>query len=85
MPKRKKSGEIRIYVDFKNLNQASLEDNFALPFMDQILQIDVGLEMMSFLDKFSSYNYIGVFEEDQHKTMFTIPWGILHTGEHLLG
>ena len=56
VPIRKKNGEIRICVDFSNLNQASLKDNFALPIMDQILQIVVNLEMMSFLDGFSSYN-----------------------------
>ena len=53
---RKKNGEISICVDFINLNQASLKDNFSLPIMDQILQMVAGLEMMSFLDGFSGYN-----------------------------
>lgn len=74
---RKKSGEMRICVDFRNLNQESLKDNFALPIMDQILQIVVGSEMMSFLVRFSSYNQICVAEEDQHKTTFTTPWGTI--------
>jgi len=34
---RKKNGEIRICVDFRNLNQASLKDNYPLPVMDHIL------------------------------------------------
>lgn len=75
VPVRKKNGEIRICVDYRNLNQASLKDNFALPIMDQILQIVAGSEMMSFLDGFSGYNQIEVAEEDQHKTTFTTPWG----------
>ena len=75
VPVRKKNGEIRICVDFRNLNQASLKDNFALPIMDQILQIVAGSEMMSFLDGFSGYNQIEVTEEDRHKTAFTTPWG----------
>lgn len=73
VPVRKKIREIRICVDFRNLNQASLKDNFSLPIMDQILQTVAGLEMMSFLDGFLGYNQIEVAEEDQHKTSFTTP------------
>lgn len=71
---RKKTGEIRINVDFRNLNQVSLKDNFSLPHMDHILQMVVGSEMMSMLDSFSRYNQISVAPEDQHKTTFTMPW-----------
>jgi hypothetical protein len=35
---RKKNDEIRLYVDFKNLNRSSLKDNFSLPKMDHILE-----------------------------------------------
>ena len=37
VPVRKKSGEIRICVDFKNLNHASDKDNYPVPPMEQIL------------------------------------------------
>ena len=36
---RKKNGEIRIFVYFRNLNQASLKDSFFLPNMDHLLEI----------------------------------------------
>ena len=36
-PTRKKNGEIRICINFRNLNQASLKDNYALPTMDHVL------------------------------------------------
>ncbi len=39
---RKKNGEIRICIDFRNLNKASLKDNYPLPKMDLILQNIVG-------------------------------------------
>lgn len=42
IPFCKKNGEIRICVDFRNLNQASLKDNYPLPVMDHILQIVLG-------------------------------------------
>ena len=34
---RKKSSEIRLYVDFRNLNRASDKDNYPVPPMEQIL------------------------------------------------
>lgn len=37
VPIRKKSGEIRICIDFRNLNKASFKDNYPLPKMDMIL------------------------------------------------
>ena len=36
---RKKSGEIRICIDFRNLNQNSLKDNYPLPNMENLLQM----------------------------------------------
>ena len=35
---RKKIGEIRSWIDFRNLNRASLKDNYPLPKMEHILQ-----------------------------------------------
>lgn len=75
VPVRKKNGEIQICVDFCNLNQATLKDNYALPNMDHILQIVFGSEMMSMLDGFSGYNQISVEENEQHKLAFITPWG----------
>ncbi|KAH9319949.1 hypothetical protein KI387_021718, partial [Taxus chinensis] len=72
---QKKNGEIHICVDFRNLNQASLKDNYPLPMMDQVLQVVSGSEMLSMLDGFSGYNQVEVSTPDQHKTAFTTPWG----------
>ena len=75
VPVRKKNGEIRICIDFRNLNKASLKDNYPLPKMDLMLQNIVGSQRMSMLDGFSGYNQILVHPEDQEKTAFTTPWG----------
>jgi len=53
VPVRKKNGDIRICIDFRNLNKASQKDNFPLPTMEQTLHSVVGSELMSFLDGFS--------------------------------
>jgi hypothetical protein len=71
----KKSGEIRLCVDFQNLNRVSLKDNYPLPKMDYILQKVVGYHKMSMLDGFFGYNQIMVHPDDQEKTTFTTPWG----------
>ena len=42
VPVRKKNGEIRICMDFRNLNRVSLKDNYPLPKMDHILHKVVG-------------------------------------------
>ena len=56
VPIRKKNGEIRIYVDFRNLNISCLKDNYPLPNIDQILQKVVGAQRMSMIDGFLGYN-----------------------------
>jgi len=75
VPTRKKTGEIRLCVDLRNLNQVSLKDNYPLPKMDHILQRVVGASRISLLDGFSGFNQILVHPDDQDKTAFTTPWG----------
>jgi hypothetical protein len=75
VPVRKKNGEIRLYVDFLNLNKSSLKDNYPLPKMDHVLEKVVGANRMSMIDGFSGYNQIAMNEQDREKTTFTTPWG----------
>jgi ribonuclease HI len=58
VPVRKKNGEIRLCVDFRNLNKASDKDNYPVPPMEQILQQVSGSERLSLLDGFSGYNQV---------------------------
>jgi len=75
VPVRKKNGEIRLCVDFQNLNRSSKKDNYPLPKMDHILQRVTSAARMSMVDGFSGYNQSFVFPEDREKTAFTTPWG----------
>ena len=70
VPVHKKNGEIRLYVDFRNLNRAFEKDNYPVPPMEQILQKVVGSEMFSLLDDFFGYNQVLVVPNDQLKTSF---------------
>lgn len=44
VPIRKKNGDIRLCVDFRNLNTSSLKDNYCLPNMEAMLQKVTGSE-----------------------------------------
>eukprot|EP00253_Pinus_taeda_P026182 PITA_26182 len=75
VPTRKKTWEIRLCVDFRNLNKVSLKDNYPLSKMDHILQRVVGASRISLLDGFSGFIQILMHPDDQDKTTFTTPWG----------
>ena len=75
MPVRKKNGDIRLCIDFRNLNKASQKDNYPNPSMEHILQCVSHSEMLSLLDGFSGYNQVLVFNGDQLKTTFNTKWG----------
>ena len=72
VPVRKKNGEIKLCVDFRNLNRSSLKDNYPLPKIEQILQKVVGAQRISMVDGFSGYNH---HLDDKEKIAFTTPWG----------
>ncbi|GJT22864.1 reverse transcriptase domain-containing protein [Tanacetum coccineum] len=57
------------------LNDATREDHFPLPFMDQILEHLAGNEYYCFLDGLSGYFQIPIDPQDQEKTTFTYPYG----------
>jgi hypothetical protein len=71
----KKTREIRIRVDLKNMNDACLHDPFPTPFIDEVLDNVGGQEVYSFIDVFSYYHQIRIAKEDRNKTTFAIEWG----------
>jgi hypothetical protein len=71
---RKKTEGIQMCVDFRDLNKASIKDNYPLPNMDFLLQQVTGSTCMYMLDGFSRYNQVLVVEEDRSKTTFITPW-----------
>ena len=85
VPVRKKNGEIRLCVDFRDLNRASLKDHHPLPSMEQILSKVSGSERFSFLDGFSGYNQVLVQESNRYKTAFTTKWGNYSYGKMPFG
>jgi hypothetical protein len=72
---KKKNGQIRCCVDFRNLNKACPKDEFPLPNMDLLIDSAVGNAMFSFMDGFSGYNQIRISSKDAEKTAFRTPIG----------
>ena len=75
VPVPKKDGKVRVCVDFRDLNKASLKDDFPLPHIDMLVGSTAGHSMLSFMDGFSGYNQIMMALEDMEKTSFITKWG----------
>uniref|UniRef100_A0A2N9G8V4 RNA-directed DNA polymerase n=1 Tax=Fagus sylvatica TaxID=28930 RepID=A0A2N9G8V4_FAGSY len=75
VPVKKKNGQIRCCVDFRNLNKACPKDEFPLPDMDLLIDSATGHAMFSFMDGFSGYNQIFMSPKDAEKTAFRTPIG----------
>ena len=74
----KKGGKWRVCVDYTDLNDACLKDNFPLPRIDQIVNASSGHSMLSFLDAFSGYHQIPMYPTDVEKTTFITPHRLLY-------
>ena len=57
-PVKKKNGQIRCYVDFRNLNRLCPKDEFLVPNMDLLVDSATRNALFSFMDGFSGYNQI---------------------------
>ncbi|XP_071912264.1 uncharacterized protein [Coffea arabica] len=75
VPVPKKSGEVRVCVDYRDLNKASPKDDFPLPNIHILLDNIAGHEIESFADCFAGYHQILMAEEDREKIAFITPWG----------
>eukprot|EP00253_Pinus_taeda_P034249 PITA_34249 len=72
---KKQKDEIRICVDLRKLNDASVHDPFLTSFTDEVLDNVGGQEAYSFTDGFSGYHQIKIVSKDRSKTTFTTEWG----------
>ena len=72
----KKRGKWRVYIDYTNLNDICPKDSFPLSRIDQIVDATVGHGMLSFIDVFSGYHQIPMFQLDEEKIAFVTPHGL---------
>lgn len=63
-------------VNLKQVNAATIRDNYPLPITDHVIERVAEKEAYSFLDGFSGYNQVSIDPKDQQKTAFATEWGI---------
>ncbi|KAL6337991.1 hypothetical protein AAG906_007791 [Vitis piasezkii] len=71
----KKDDKVRVCVDFRNRNKASLKDDFSFPHIDMLIDSTTGHSMLSFMNGFFGYSQILMASEDMEKTSFITEWG----------
>ncbi|XP_024039511.1 uncharacterized protein LOC112098123 [Citrus clementina] len=73
---KKANGKWRMCVDFTDLNKACPKDSFPLPRIDQLVDSTAGHGLLSFMDAFSGYNQIPMYEQDEESTAFITNQGL---------
>ncbi|KAI0494874.1 hypothetical protein KFK09_025020 [Dendrobium nobile] len=76
VPVRKKNGQIRVCIDFRDLNKACPKDDFPLPIPELMVDIASSHSIFSFMDGSSGYNQIKMAPEDEKFTAFRTPIGV---------
>jgi hypothetical protein len=86
----KKNNTWCMCIDYTSLNKACPKDPFALPRINQVIDSTTGCDLLSFLDAYSSYHQIPLYQPDQIKTSFitlygtyyyvTMPFGMKNAG-----
>ncbi len=56
VPILKKNGKLRICIDFRNLNMATLKDEYLMPVADLLVDGASRYKVLSFMDGHSGYN-----------------------------
>ena len=74
---RKKDGKLRMCVDYRQLNNRTVKDSYALPRIEEILDTLAGSKYFTVLDMKSGYHQVDVLEEHKCRTAFTVgPLGL---------
>lgn len=69
---RKKDNKLRMCIDYRQLNQRTKKDAYALPRIEKILNALSGNKYFSILDMKSGYHQVELLEEHKERTAFTV-------------
>jgi len=72
---KKKSGDLRLCVDYRKLNKTMVKDNYPLPLIDDLLETLVNKTIFSKLDLKHGYFHVFVDSESIKYTSFMTPLG----------
>lgn len=73
---RKSSGDLRICVDYRKLNQATQVTSYPLPNITEALDRLADASYFTTIDMVSGYHQVEVAPEDRAKTAFITPYGL---------
>ena len=73
---RKKTGELRMTVDYRALNRQTKRDVYPLPRIDDLLDKLAKAKYLSAIDLASGYHQIAMAPEDIEKTAFVTRYGL---------
>ena len=69
---RKKNEKLRLCVDYRQLNDITVKDSFALPRLEEIFDCLHGARFFTTMDMKSGYHQIEVEESHKERTAFTV-------------
>lgn len=72
---KKKTGELRLCADYRNLNKITLKDNYPLPLIDDLLDRLSNKSYFSLLDLKSAFYHVDMSEDSIKYTSFVTPMG----------
>lgn len=69
----KKNGQVQVCTDFKDLNLTTPKDEYVMPIMDLLVDVEAKYGVPTFMDGYSGHNQIFMAIEDVHKMTFHCP------------
>lgn len=66
----KKNGKLKVCMEFRNLNLATLKDKYQIPITNILIDRAIKHQYLSFIDGYSGYNQILIAKEDVAKIIF---------------
>ena len=82
---KKKDGTLRLHVEYRQLNKMTVENNYQLPRIDDLLNQLKGAGVFLKIDLRSGYHQLRIKDEDVHKMVFRTRYGhyeflVMHLG-----
>jgi len=73
---RKKTGELRMCIDYRALNKITIKNSYGLPRISELLDQIRGAKYFTTLDLNSGYHQLRVHQNDTQKTAFRTRYGL---------